>query len=210
MNPEERASTIERYADRLERLGPVVQALGWRDTAQQELRFRVMADGMTRIDGASVLDIGCGFGDLYGYLTRDGASISYTGCDISAQVLAVGRSRYPAARFEQRDVLEQPYAAGAFDYVCMSGIFNHRLADNELFLRRMLTAAFEMAAHGAVANMTTDHVDYQDAHLYYFNPERVLEFCRGLSRHVALRHDYPLYEFTIFTYRHASEKNKRG
>jgi SAM-dependent methyltransferase len=201
MNPEERQHVVERYAERLRKMGSVVEALGWRDRAQQELRFQVLADGMPMTGPSSVLDIGCGFGDVYGYLQGLGREVQYTGCDLSPDMIAIAREKYPDASFETRDVLESPYPDRTFDFVCISGIFNHVLADNDGFLRRMLSAAFQMSRCGVVANMTTDHVDYREPHLHYFNPEAVLQFCRTLSRRVALRHDYPLYEFSVFVYR---------
>jgi hypothetical protein len=70
----------------------------------------------------------------------------------------------------------------------------------------MLGAAFRMCTKGVGANMTTDAVEYHEEHLHYFDPARVLNFCRGLSRYVMLRHDYPLYEFTVFIYRQASRR----
>lgn len=201
MKPSERQHVVDRYAERLGRLGPVVQALGWRDEEQQDLRFQVMVEGLRELDGASVLDIGCGFGDLYRYLKAGGHDVRYTGCDLSSDVLDVARARHPGVTFEVRDVLERPYPTRSFDYVCMSGIFNHCLSDNDGFLHRMLAVSFESCAKGVAANMTTDYVDYQDAHLHYFNPEAVFCYGRTLTRRVALRHDYPLYEFTVFLYR---------
>jgi len=203
VKPAERQHVINRYAERVERLGPVVQALGWRDDAQQQLRFDVLAGGLGDLTGASVLDVGCGFGDFLTYLDGRWPGVRFTGCDLAPSVLDVARARHPQAAFDQRDVLETPYADGSFDYVTISGIFNHLIEDNEGFLQNMLAASFKMARKGVAANMVTDAVDYQDAGLYYFNPERVLGYCRALSRRVALRHDYPLYEFTVFIYRSA-------
>lgn len=201
MKPSERQQAIERYAERIQRFGPVVQALGWRDQAQQQLRFDIMFEGLVLRDTASILDIGCGFGDFYQYLVSQGATPRYVGCDISPEVLNVARNRYPDVQFELRDVIEDPYPDKSFDYVCISGIFNHRLDDNENFLRKMLSTAYRTCSRGVAANMTTDRVDYQDNHLYYFNPESVLSYCLTLTPRVALRQDYPLYEFTTFVYR---------
>jgi SAM-dependent methyltransferase len=201
MNPSERQHVVDRYAERLGRLGPVVQALGWRDLAQQDLRFRIIAEGLPDLDGASVLDVGCGFGDFLGYLRARGQRVNYVGCDLSPDLLKVARARHPDVVFELRDLLEASVPAHSFDYVCMSGIFNHRLSDNEGYLRRMLSASFDACAKGVAANMTTRYVDYEDAHLYYFSPEDVFRQAQTLTRRVALRQDYPLHEFTIFLYR---------
>lgn len=209
MKLEEQQRTVERYAERLQRHGAVVQALGWRDQAQQELRFRVMADGLRNIANASVLDIGCGFGDLYDYLAGRAAGLRYVGCDISPDLLQVARERHPHVQFDLRNVLDAPYPEQSFDYVYISGMFNYRVEDNEGFLERTLATAYRMCAWGIAANMMTDQVDYRDEHLHYFSPERVLRFCRKLSRRVVLRHDYPLYEFTVFVYRETGGQQLR-
>ncbi len=201
MTPEEQAQVIERYGERLKRLGPTVQALGWRDQAQQTLRFDVLTSMVPFLEGKRVLDVGCGFGDFYDHLRSRRLSVEYTGCDISPDVLAVARERRPDLVFEERNMVIHPYPDCSFDYVFISGIFNHRIGDNRTFLESMLAAAFRVCTHGVAANMMTDQVDYRDASLHYFTPEQVLGFCRGLSRHVALRHDYPLYEFTVGVYR---------
>jgi hypothetical protein len=65
----------------------------------------------------------------------------------------------------------------------------------------MLAASFATCIRGVAANMTTSYVDYEDPQLHYFSPENVFRHCQTLTRRVALRHEYPLYEFTIFLYR---------
>jgi SAM-dependent methyltransferase len=203
MRPEEKQQAIDRYAARLAKLGPTAQALGWRDSAQQRLRFDVLASLARLQSGNSILDIGCGFADLYDYLREHDIDVEYTGCDLVPEVLAVARCRHDGLTLEQRDVLEQPYAKTSFDHVFISGIFNHHLRDNVEFLERMLRSAFETSRLSVCANMTTDRVDYRDEHLFYFAPADVLNSCLSLTRHVALRHDYPLYEFSVFLYRTA-------
>jgi SAM-dependent methyltransferase len=209
MDPVDKEQTIRRYEQRAEELGPTAQALGWRDRAQQELRFGIIA-GIDDLDGKSVLDVGCGFGDFYDYLVANGKQARYVGVDISPKLLAVARERHPGMRFEERDILIEPMAE-RFDYVVESGIFNHRLKSNEEFTRSMLAAMFDLSRLGLAANMMSDHVDYKDDHLYYYNPEEYLGFCKQLSRFVTLRHDYPLYEFTVYVYRQSpSDPPGRG
>ena len=199
MTPQEKAETIKRYEDRYARLGAGAQALGWRDQAQQELRFTVLAQ-VDELDGKSVLDVGCGFGDFYEYLLRQGKRPHYVVIDVAPTLLDVARQRHPGVRFEERDLLAQPMSEG-FDYVIESGVFNHRLSDNERFTRDMLAAMYAASRCGVAANLMSHHVDYQEDHLYYYSPEAYLEYGRTVSRFVTVRHDYPLYEFTIYMYR---------
>lgn len=199
MEQEEKDAVIRRYAERLNRLGPTVQTLGWRDQEQQQLRFSILLE-LGFFEGCTVLDVGCGFGDFYTFLTSKGFKVDYTGIDISPEVLGEARQRHPDLRFELVDLLAGDFE-GKFDFVVESGIFNHRLADNDGFVRAMLTAMFEHSTHAIAANMMTDFVDYRDDYLHYYDPGEILRFARTLSRFVAVRHDYPLFEFTLFVHR---------
>ena len=199
MDATDKEHAILRYAKRTAEFGPTAQALGWRDREQQELRFQILAE-IGDLDGKSVLDVGCGFGDFYDYVAAQGKQVDYVGVDISPDLLAVARERHPQARFEERDILMEPMQEH-FDYVIESGVFNHILRDNEGFVRQMLASMFEMSRVGMAANMMTTHVDYQEEQLHYYDPDEYIDYCKTLSPHVAIRQDYPLYEFTIYTYR---------
>ena len=199
MDPIDKDAAIKRYEERIKRLGPTVQALGWKDIDQQRLRFSILA-GIADLDGKSILDVGCGFGDFYGFLISHGKEVDYTGIDISLEALSIAKDRYPDARFEERDILSGD-SEKRFDYVVESGVFNHVLLDNETFARAMLRTMFNVSNHGVAVNMLTDYVDYKEDHLYYYNPEAYFRYCKTLSKLVTLRHDYPLYEFTLYVYR---------
>lgn len=208
MDDKDKSAAIQRYAERITELGPTVQALGWRDEAQQQLRFAVLSS-IGSLDGKSVLDVGCGFGDFYGFLRESGVDIDYKGIDISPDMLSVARKRYPEAKFDQVDLLTDRFTE-KFDFVVESGIFNHRVKDNEQFVCDMMVAMYEKCRLGIAANMMTTFVDYRDAHLYYYEPMQVFAFAKSLSKFVTLRHDYPLYEFSIFIYRQSVFMEGRG
>lgn len=199
MEQKEKAEVIRRYTERLSRLGPTVQALGWRDQEQQYLRFSILLE-LGLFEGCTVLDVGCGFGDFYTYLTSKGYKVDYTGIDINPEMLEEARRRHSGLRFELVDLLAGDFGE-KFDFVVESGIFNHHIADNDGFVRAMLTTMFERCNFAIAANMMTDFVDYRDDYLHYYDPGEILRFARSLSRFVAVRHDYPLFEFTLYVCR---------
>lgn len=63
--------------------------------------------------GAHVLDLGCGTGDLLGEIARTGASA--VGADISFEMMAFGRKRFPKAAFCRADAQCLPFADATFD-----------------------------------------------------------------------------------------------
>jgi SAM-dependent methyltransferase len=196
MNKLEKQDVLRRYAERINRLGPTVQALGWRNKEQQNLRFEIFQQLISLENNISVLDVGCGFGDLYNFLSEK-INVDYTGCDLSPVVIEYANKNRVGGKFTVRDILEDPYQENSFDYVFMSGLFNYKIDNNLSYLKSMINEGFRISNKSLMFNLTSTLVDYQDQQLYYYKPEEVLNFCSTLSRRFILRHDYPLYEFTV-------------
>src|SRR5690242_20611090 len=80
-----------RYNERLSRLGYSPESLGWGGGKERQfLRFKILCEiGIEKDD--SILDVGCGFADLYEYLTITGWSGRYTGVDINGKLLELAR-----------------------------------------------------------------------------------------------------------------------
>ena len=56
------------------------------------------------LEGGSLLDVGCGLGDLYGFLKREGVACDYTGMDILPAMVEQARTSWPEGRFMVGDV----------------------------------------------------------------------------------------------------------
>lgn len=80
----------------------------------------------------SVLDVGCGSGDILRTVTRWGARsglrVYGVGCDLSAQVLAVAAEISDSCHgigFVNADGVRPPFRAGSFDFVTCSLLLHH-------------------------------------------------------------------------------------
>lgn len=197
MDEPERLKLIERYNERLKKYGYDPRTLGWLK-GRQPIRFKILSE-IGDLSNCSILDVGCGFGDLYGFLMKKGLTIEYTGVDINPNLIEIARNIYPHAQFEVKDFLEGN--KGEFDWVFSSGFFNFRLPDNKSFIRTMLKKMFEMCKKGIAADFLSSYVEFRNEDAYYTCPEDVFTFCRTLSRRVTLRHDYMPFEFCIYVYR---------
>jgi trans-aconitate methyltransferase len=199
VNSDERSSLVKLYADRVAEMGYDVRSLGWKSVEDQLLRFKVLAD-ISQLAGDVVCDVGCGFGDLLPYLRERFGSVGYLGVDISEELLAVARTRHPDVRFLFADVLAESYGEKA-DWYLLSGALNYKLADNLRFTERMLERMLSLATKGVAANFLSTYVNYQHPRNYHHDPADVLRIAKRLTPKVALRHDYPLWEFTIYLYK---------
>jgi len=190
------------YSDRLAEHGPTPRGVDWNGEAGQRLRFEQLVRIIDRPKDFSVIDLGCGYGALLDYMRGCFKNFSYTGYDVSSEMVEAARSsREPDAnvRFVWGDKPSQPA-----DYCIASGIFNVKLgwpqAEWRGYIGRTLDILHQGSLRGFAFNCLTTYSDADKLrdHLYYASPCELFDVCkRRYSRHVALLHDYGLYEFTI-------------
>ncbi|HVZ71800.1 MAG TPA: methyltransferase domain-containing protein [Polyangia bacterium] len=199
METNERDALLKLYADRVAEMGYDVRSVGWKSVEDQVLRFKVLSEIGVRA-GDSVCDVGCGFGDLEPYLTSTIGPVRYAGVDISDELLTVARARHPELRFTRADILDEGYSATA-DWHLLSGALSFKLEDNLSFTRRMLERMLELSTKGVAANFLSTYVNYQHPRNFHYDPSELLRMGKNMTPKVALRHDYPLWEFTIYLYK---------
>jgi 2-polyprenyl-3-methyl-5-hydroxy-6-metoxy-1,4-benzoquinol methylase len=201
MKAEDKDYLLKIYHQSLATYGDTPEAVQW-SNASQRYRFKVLTE-IAPLEGATLLDYGCGKGDLYQYLVESGFRGTYTGFDINRELLDVARTKYPGVRFEQCDI-EETSVNETFEYVLISGIFNNRISDNDGFIRSVLKRCFNLAKCGLAFNAISTYASRRDQEMYYSSPEAMFQFCMTeLSPWVTLRHDNVPYNFAIYVYRKA-------
>ena len=155
--------------------------------------------------GASILDVGCGFGDFTNYLRcMNIEEYAYTGIDLVGEFIAEGNQRFasPKATFWQT-ALEDYYPPSTFDYVIASGAFNLKLegVDGYEQIRRNLAKMFRLSNIALSADFISDKVDHAHEHNFNSAPETILSMAYGLSKNVILRNDYFPFEFCVTIYK---------
>lgn len=196
-------AVVAHYETRLREHGPTARGMDWKDERSQRLRFEVLVDGL-ELAGRSLHDVGCGSGALHAYLRQRGLELDYRGSDLSEQMILAARTRHPGVRFERLDLLADEVAPA--DVLVTSGLFHVKLAASDAawgeLVRAMLRRMFALCRRSLAFNLMSDQVDFRVPELYYSSPAETLAFCqRALARHVRLRHDYPLHEYTVHVHR---------
>ena len=187
--------------------GPNWRGLGWQSQRSQQRRFAVLSE-VGSLANTRVLDIGCGVGDLYGYLLRRRIPVSYTGFDILPEMVAHARKRYPEAQFEVRDVL-QGLGSERFDYVLCSGAFNVNFGRNLLAVQAVLNTLLQGCRRGVAINFLSTRARERDAILFNYDPEKLFAYSQTLTPHVRLLEGYLANDFTLYLYPQPGHENKR-
>jgi len=196
------------YGELLRRFGDDPRALGHRDRETQHERFVRLARVFDAEDGPfTVHEIGCGLGDLGGYLADRHPLARYSGSDVCEEFVDACRSRFPEGRFELRDVTAE-LPDDRYDYVVQSGTLNGRLGTSNAewteFVFDLTRAMYRMAGRGVATNFLSSYgdADRKREDLHYQDPIAIVDFVRGeLSRHWEIDAAGPLYEFTLRIYR---------
>lgn len=200
--------------DCLREHGDTPAGVGWFD-GEGDARYRAMLD-VIRAPGEAVtlLDFGCGTSLLYDYIRRnDLAWIAYSGLDLSPRALEIARQKFPNVSYLDVDVTDASATAlPSFDYVVLNGPFTYKggATQEEMFahLKVLVRHAFALARKGLAFNVMSKQVDWERDDLFHLPVDTLLDFLsREVSRHVVIRHDYGLYEYTAYVYPEPSVRN---
>ena len=193
-------SVAEYYTGRLQKYGASHEGVDWNSTDSQETRFRQLLGVIGGETDYSLIDYGCGYGALAGFVADQGHSVDYQGYDVSMEMVEAAREEHG----EKAEFTGNRRNLRRADFCVASGVFNVRLdaSDSEFkdYISSRLDEFDELSTQGFAFNMLTswseDH--RMQKYLYYANPTTFFDLCKErYSRHVALLHDYEIWEFTI-------------
>jgi SAM-dependent methyltransferase len=189
--------------------GRTPEGVDWPNATDLATRFDVML-GVLRPEPArpSVLDLGCGPGLLLDHLQAQGRleGLDYRGIELSEPMLEAARRQWPDHAFSRRDLLVQPLPPKSVDYVIMNGVLTERRgvprAEMAAYALDLLAAGFEAARVGIAFNVMSKLVDWEREDLFHWGFDEMTEgVAKRLSRHIRIRADYGLYEYTAYVYR---------
>jgi SAM-dependent methyltransferase len=196
------AAGAERYyTGKFHEHGATARGVDWNSEASQELRFEQLLQVVRPRAGTfSIVDYGCGYGALADHLARNRYVAEYTGFDLSEPMIEHARAHHPnTTRWTTVDSALIPA-----DYAVASGLMNVRqeIPEPEWFAycMQLIARLSALSTRGFAFNMLTAYSDPERKRrdLYYGDPRVFFDECkRSYSRHVALLHDYGLYEFTL-------------
>jgi len=189
--------------------GDCAKGVDWPKPPDVPTRYRVMLEVIrshTDLQLPSLLDLGSGLGHLYDYIVEHDLPLHYAGLDISPLFVARCRTKYPNLTFYCADILQDSEAIPNFDYVVMNGLFTARrtlsFEQMDAYVKRMLEAVFSKCQIGMAFNVMSTQVDWKRDDLFHLPMDHLSNFLsENISRHFVFRHDYGLYEYTVYVYR---------
>lgn len=178
------------------------ESLFWGSRSVQKTRFKALSE-IGIADGDSLLDVGCGFADLYSWLKGCGISVEYTGIDLSPDILNKGVELNPELNLRQGEIFDFDWQPQSYDWISLSGTLNWNLKDGGDYAHRVIEAMFRLCRKGVAFNMLDARIfdPVLLGQLVGYDPDIIVSFCRDITPDSRLRHDYLEGDFTIYMYR---------
>jgi SAM-dependent methyltransferase len=175
------------YRDLLAKYGPTYQAVDAGSEYTHGLRLKILSE-IIKEAGVTILDVGCGLGDLVNYA---GAGGTYRGIDVIPEMIDAARLKYPCYSFEVGDIAN-PKPEWKADYVVASGLFQFPCP----WLTILLTmyglcrkgVAVNFLRRGAKAELTV-------------SLEGVAYEAEQISPYFTIRADYLPNDFTLYLWK---------
>jgi SAM-dependent methyltransferase len=189
--------TVRWYADKVRRYGYDHRGLGFRTRSAQEKRFEALLT-LGELDGRSVLDVGCGFGDFLAFLDGRGIRARYTGLDVCAPMIERCHERFSGrdARFVVADILDfEPQHK--YDYVVASGIFGLDAPGARDRIRPTVAHMFALCSEGLAVNFLSRKSPAPAEGRVYVDPSDALAMGLELTPAARLDHNYLPNDFTL-------------
>ena len=157
---------------------------------------------------STVLDIGCGTGNLLRYLKSkcDYDETNYTGIDFSETMIDFCSTQYPNADFLHGDILETDKSNSfylklnrTYDFViCLSTIQQKVVGiQNDLYTKHTVSRCLNLTktdGYTIFDVFSEKFVDYRDEFSNYLDPIEVLNFCFSLSDGIKMDTTFSPYE----------------
>lgn len=207
--------SLNLYKQKFEKFGVDSRSLQWKTKGAAHQRFRQFWSEID-FDNKSVLDIGCGFGEMGNFLTKRYKNVVYKGVDIMPEFIESGKKLYPQLTLETEDFFTQTKPINSnskFDVLICSGALNSNFGDkqeNIEFRKNAIKRMFDDTANICAFNMSGGHPAKENSienNIWYADSLEILEYCMSLTRRVILKQNYHPTDFTIFMYK--AKTNKR-
>lgn len=172
--------------------GTTVKTLGWGSTYSQEIRFRILLEipGLKHTD--SILDVGCGYGDLSQYLQN------YMGIDIRQRAIDEARNRYPTKSFQMKSI---EHIEDSYDWILASGIFAFNTETWKEDTLHILTQMFHKSKKGIAFNVLSCLTpNKKDEDMKYVSMSEITDLIQTITNKFIIRHDYLPNDLTIYLF----------
>lgn len=197
------------YSERIYRFGATAASVDWNGTEGQLARFERFSR-LFKLAPAplSVIDYGCGYGELFRFLQPRFRLAHYVGVDAVPAMLEAARGFL--GQYRGLELAHNLDSVRPAQVVVASGTYNVKLSadsgDWSDYVFDDVKALWEKAKFGLALNFLYDYsqLEKRQEKLYYASPTKTIEFLmKDISLLCYLDYSYSPWEFTVTVLREA-------
>lgn len=187
------------YRDSFKKHEGGIKSLQWASYKSAANRFKQLV-GDFNLEGKTILDVGCGFGDLVPFISNYANNFTYTGVDLLDDFIHEAQKRYPEHSFRELDYFSNPLDED-YDVVFCSGALNSA-KDNVKIRKEKIQILFSKTKYALAFNMAGGHgVFNKNKKIYYADSAEILNYCTSLTSKVVFKQHYHKRDFTIIMFK---------
>lgn len=179
------------YSSALAAHGATAEGVHWNSVESQEVRFRVLRSLLPeQLSTVTLADAGCGFGDLFCYLDRNGdRPKQYVGLDVMEPMVETARTR-TGCEIRVCNIIEDELPEADY-YLCSGAMNTMTREETEQFIRK----CYEASARGFVFNLLKGWDTSPIYNLYH--PREIKQLGREIAVDLEIREGYLSGDFTV-------------
>ena len=189
------------YQKTFKKYGATPKAMQWKNAESAEIRYRNITTDVN-FENKSVIDLGCGMGDIIPFIEDKSKNFSYTGVDVVPEFTAIAQKKYPQHSFLVGDWME---LIDEHDIVLCSGVLNNKtFGDQYKYKEKAISLMYKNVREVLAFNMAGGFPQPKNEDkykVYYVDSQKILKYCFGLTNKIILKHHYRTKDFTILMFR---------
>lgn len=175
------------------------QRCGWASRSSQLARYEAVTTSVP-LHNTTLLDIGCGDGEWYGFLKKNQIQTQYKGIDSSSSMIECAKMRFPEGNFcvgYASDYHE------SVDVITAIGLANHDMPEYWVTLSRWMAHWLEQVEIAVCITFLSSHtpISSQLSKLKYISPQKAMGWGFSLTPFVTLQHGYLNNDFLLVLYK---------
>ena len=142
----------------------------------------------------TILDVGCGRGDLVYFLKKKKIKINYTGLDEDKNLLYFAKKNHRNCKFIYKEISTDKIKR--YDLIYASGIFNVKMPNHKLWMSKILKKLYNQANRYLIFNNLSLNANFYDQDLFYCNKKIIINLLSDLKTNFFFEEKYFSHDFT--------------